>query len=197
MNHKKYNNSEKNNMKKDDKNNQNEKNEEIKSDSKTSKESTKPSKESTHKEKKELTKTAKTESLTESKKETQTITAAEDSEMILASNVAVLEKTQKKVTTPYSDFTLPEDSVKLLESKGYTIVEEIGHGSYGKVYKSMSNKQISEVAIKVIDIKRFSQFFLKKFLNKEIELMKTLPTHPNVSQFYDVFKGSDTGKSHL
>jgi serine/threonine protein kinase len=110
----------------------------------------------------------------------QTITAAEDSEMILAPNVPVLEKTQKKVTTLYSDFTLPEDLIKLLESKGYTIVEEIGHGSYGKVYKSMSNKQISEVAIKVVDIKRFSELFLKKFLNKEIELMKTLPTHPNV-----------------
>ncbi len=119
--------------------------------------------------------------------------------MILAQNVPVLEKTQKKVTTPYSDFTLPEDSVKLLESKGYVIVEEIGHGSYGKVYKSMSKKclQKSEVAIKVMDMKRYSQLFLKKFLNKEIELMKTLPTHPNVSQFYDVFKGSDTGKSQL
>jgi hypothetical protein len=127
MNHKKYNNSEKNEGIK-------------KSESKTPKESTKPSTEPTLKEKKESTTTAKTESLTESKKEMQTITAAEDSEMILASNVPVLEETQKKVTTPYSDFTLSEDSVKLLESKGYTIVEEIGHESYGKVYKSMSNK---------------------------------------------------------
>jgi hypothetical protein len=194
MNHKKDKHSDKNNIKKDDKNNKNEKNEGIKSDSKTPKESTKPSTESTLKEKKE---SIKTESLTESKKETQTITAAEDSEMILGPNVPVLEKTQKKVTTPYSHFTLPEDSIKLLESKGYTIVEEIGHGSYGKVYKSMSNKQKTEVAIKVMDIKRFSELFLKKFLNKEIELMKTLPTHPNVSKFYDVFKGSDTGKSQL
>jgi hypothetical protein len=90
----------------------------------------------------------------------QTITAAEDSEMILAPNVPVLEKTQKKVTTLYSDFTLTEDLIKLLESKveviiGYCRVgrarveaKNIGFGRVGQTVRNLGRVRVEKLGPK-------------------------------------------------
>jgi len=63
----------------------------------------------------------KTETQLKQSEESKTKLEAEkptgDDEIILMKKFLVLEKTSKKGTTPYSDFSLPESSIKLLKSK--------------------------------------------------------------------------------
>jgi serine/threonine protein kinase len=43
--------------------------------------------------------------------------------------------------------------VKIIEN--YTLHEQIGEGEYGKVYRGIDGRSGKEVAVKVINVKRF------------------------------------------
>lgn len=45
--------------------------------------------------------------------------------------------------------------VKIIEN--YTLHEQIGEGEYGKVYRGVDSRNSKEVAVKVINIKRFQE----------------------------------------
>ena len=75
-----------------------------------------------------------------------------------------------------------------LERHGYSIGEEIGHGSYGKVYIVTSIKYQQQFACKIMDTKSgvYKQKVIKIF-QAEIETLKQL-YHPNIVNTYDYFE---------
>ena len=46
--------------------------------------------------------------------------------------------------------------VKIIEN--YTLHEQIGAGEYGKVYRGVDSRSKREVAVKVINVKKFKVF---------------------------------------
>jgi len=69
-----------------------------------------------------------------------------------------------------------------LQRRGITIDEEVGHGTYSKVYKGRLRRSEEEqipIAIKIIDIKTSPVDFIKRFLPREINISK-LVNHSNL-----------------
>lgn len=70
----------------------------------------------------------------------------------------------------------------VLESHGYTLSNIIGMGSYATVKLATSQRHRCEVAIKIISKVQAPNDYLKKFLPREIEVVKGLK-HPNMIKF--------------
>lgn len=71
----------------------------------------------------------------------------------------------------------------LLEEHGYFVIETIGSGSFSKVKTAHSKKEEKIVAIKIVSKSRAPTDYLKKFLPREIEVVKGL-NHPNIIKYY-------------
>ncbi|XP_078035845.1 testis-specific serine/threonine-protein kinase 3 [Augochlora pura] len=78
------------------------------------------------------------------------------------------EKTGKKLT--------------ILESHGYCLGKTIGAGSYATVKVAKSERHDCQVAVKIISKFQAPREYLKKFLPREIEVVKGLK-HPNLIRF--------------
>ncbi|XP_064641201.1 testis-specific serine/threonine-protein kinase 4-like [Lineus longissimus] len=72
--------------------------------------------------------------------------------------------------------------LSVLESQGYIVAQNLGHGSYATVKAAHSNKHKTHVAIKIISKKKAPQDFLDKFLPRELEIVKTMK-HPSLICF--------------
>ena len=84
--------------------------------------------------------------------------------------------------------TLPPYDIDLLKKKGYTIGQILGKGSFSNVCKAdMKGKA---VAVKIIDLSKTSEDFRKKFLPRELYMMKKLD-HPNIITVHDIFTLKD------
>ncbi|XP_046813391.1 testis-specific serine/threonine-protein kinase 4-like isoform X1 [Vespa crabro] len=70
----------------------------------------------------------------------------------------------------------------VLETHGYAIGNVIGVGSYATVKVAISERHNSQVAIKIISKFQAPSDYLKKFLPREIEVVKGLK-HPNLIRF--------------
>lgn len=70
----------------------------------------------------------------------------------------------------------------VLEAHGYTIIRNLGHGSYATVKLAYSEKHKSNVAIKIISKRRAPNDYIMKFLPREIDVVKLLK-HPNLVIF--------------
>ena len=73
-------------------------------------------------------------------------------------------------------------------SNQYTMLEEIGKGTYGQVQKAQLKSEYMGkriFAVKNIEKNRY-QKELRRFL-REIEILKTLD-HPNVIKFYEAYE---------
>jgi serine/threonine protein kinase len=81
---------------------------------------------------------------------------------------------------------LLSDSERKIGSYFYDVAKEIGSGYSSKVFKGRSSKDDSDCAVKVIELKKYSESSLK-MLDSEIEILKTLD-HPNVIKCLDVYK---------
>ncbi|CAG9766237.1 unnamed protein product [Ceutorhynchus assimilis] len=76
-----------------------------------------------------------------------------------------------------------EKKVSVLESHGYTLQKTIGTGSYATVRWATSEKHDSaKVAVKIVSKFNAPADYLKKFLPREIEVVKGLK-HPNLIRF--------------
>jgi serine/threonine protein kinase len=82
--------------------------------------------------------------------------------------------------------TLLCESDRKVGNYSYSSTEEIGSGYSSKVYRGRSTKDNSECAVKVIELKRYSEQSLR-MLDNEIQILKTLD-HPNVIKCYDIYK---------
>ncbi|XP_071505434.1 testis-specific serine/threonine-protein kinase 4-like [Diadema antillarum] len=70
----------------------------------------------------------------------------------------------------------------VLETHGFSVLENIGHGSYASVKSAFSNKHKCKVAIKVVSKRKAPEDYLIKFLPREIQVVKLLK-HPNLICF--------------
>ncbi|KAG8222547.1 hypothetical protein J437_LFUL004583 [Ladona fulva] len=79
----------------------------------------------------------------------------------------------------------PEFSQKkltILKSHGYIIGQSIGNGSYATVKLAFSEKHQSNVAVKIVSKKQAPADYLRKFLPRELEVVKGL-RHKNIIRF--------------
>ncbi|KAM4704634.1 myosin-IIIa-like [Rhinophrynus dorsalis] len=80
-------------------------------------------------------------------------------------------------------------------SDTWEIVETIGKGTYGKVFKVMNKKNGSKAAVKILD--PFHED-IDEEIEAEYNILKALSDHPNVVKFYGMYfkKDAKTG-DHL
>ncbi|KAK7939555.1 hypothetical protein WMY93_002881 [Mugilogobius chulae] len=72
-------------------------------------------------------------------------------------------------------------------SGSWDIVETIGKGTYGKVYRVTNKKDGSQAAVKVLDPIND----VDEEIEAEYNILRTLSNHPNVVKFYGMFYKSD------
>ncbi|KAG2459575.1 MYO3A protein, partial [Polypterus senegalus] len=72
-------------------------------------------------------------------------------------------------------------------SEEWDIVETIGKGTYGKVYKVNNRKDGSQAAVKVLDPIND----VDEEIEAEYNILQSLPNHPNVVKFYGMFYKAD------
>ncbi|XP_013379948.1 testis-specific serine/threonine-protein kinase 4-like [Lingula anatina] len=74
------------------------------------------------------------------------------------------------------------NKVSVLEAYGFTVGPTLGTGSYATVKEAFSSQHQSKVAIKIISKRKAPSDYLKKFLPREIDVVKIL-RHPNLVCF--------------
>ncbi|TTU28034.1 Myosin-IIIa [Bagarius yarrelli] len=88
-------------------------------------------------------------------------------------------------------FPQPEKSVVFDSfpdpSDTWEMVETIGKGNYGKVYKVLNRTDGSEAAVKVLD----PVHDIDEEIEVEYNILKALSDHPNVVKFYGMFYNKD------
>lgn len=89
--------------------------------------------------------------------------------------------THSTVTQSASE-TQKEKKLSVLESHGYYLGKTIGTGSYATVRVAHSERHEGDVAIKIVSKFSAPADYLKKFLPREIEVVKGL-RHPNLIRF--------------
>jgi len=73
----------------------------------------------------------------------------------------------------------------ILEEQGYRVLKQLGHGSFANVKLAYSERDNTNVAIKIISKRDVPKDFLEKFLPREISIVKSLK-HPNLVIFLQV-----------
>lgn len=86
------------------------------------------------------------------------------------------------------------DDLAALQAKGYSIIGDLGEGTYSKVKHATWQKpgetaQV-KVALKIINKKTAPKDFLDKFLPREIDVMKKVK-HQNLIRLYELFQVSN------
>lgn len=76
-----------------------------------------------------------------------------------------------------------EQKKSILEDNGYEKIQEVGVGTYAKVITAYSAKEKSIVAIKIISKLTTSNTFKRKFLHREIDVVRGL-NHRNIIKYY-------------
>lgn len=79
-----------------------------------------------------------------------------------------------------------EKKLSVLESHGYYLGKTIGTGSYATVRVAHSERHDGNVAIKIVSKFSAPADYLKKFLPREIEVVKGL-RHVNLIRYIDSF----------
>ncbi|CAN3355218.1 hypothetical protein DICA3_C21022 [Diutina catenulata] len=66
----------------------------------------------------------------------------------------------------------------------YRLEAVLGEGAFSTVYKAMDSESDTEVAVKIINKTNMSSKQLKNIVN-EVDIMQSMPTHPNVLQLIE------------
>ncbi|KOC61080.1 Testis-specific serine/threonine-protein kinase 4 [Habropoda laboriosa] len=96
----------------------------------------------------------------------------------------ITNNSPKALLTVYEDKNDEKSEKKLtvLETHGYTLGKTIGAGSYATVKIAKSDRHDCQVAVKIVSKFQAPGDYLKKFLPREIEVVKGLK-HPNLIRF--------------
>ncbi|XP_060639511.2 testis-specific serine/threonine-protein kinase 3 [Anolis sagrei] len=84
---------------------------------------------------------------------------------------------------------------EFLLSHGYQVGKTIGEGTYSKVKEAFSKKHQCKVAMKIIDKRGGPEEFIKRFLPRELQIVKRLD-HKNIIRVYEMLESTD-GKIYL
>ncbi|XP_043916287.1 testis-specific serine/threonine-protein kinase 4-like [Protopterus annectens] len=76
---------------------------------------------------------------------------------------------------------------RVLGRYGYTLLRCIGSGTYGRVHEAFAERWKCNVAVKIISKKNSPQEYVRKFLPRELQAMKTLK-HKNIISLYQVIE---------
>ncbi|XP_072547009.1 testis-specific serine/threonine-protein kinase 6-like [Salminus brasiliensis] len=76
---------------------------------------------------------------------------------------------------------------EILESLGFNVLANIGQGSFGTVKLAKSKRFEKQVAIKVLDLRLATPSFVRKFLPREIAILRRI-RHPHIIQVHEIFK---------
>lgn len=79
--------------------------------------------------------------------------------------------------------TSNDQQKSILQDNGYEKIQEVGVGTYAKVITAYSAKERNIVAIKIISKLTTSTTFKRKFLHREIDVVRGL-NHPNIIKYY-------------
>ncbi|XP_077991390.1 testis-specific serine/threonine-protein kinase 2-like [Glandiceps talaboti] len=74
-----------------------------------------------------------------------------------------------------------------LKKRGYVLGQLLGEGSYAKVKSAFSEKQKQRVAMKIINRKKAPRDFQKKFLPRELEIIRIVK-HKNIVQVFEILE---------
>ncbi|KAI5710097.1 hypothetical protein M8J76_012177 [Diaphorina citri] len=91
-------------------------------------------------------------------------------------------KTNAEGSDPNEQDKDTERKLSVLETHGYSLGDVVGMGSYATVKLATSARHSQDVAIKIISKVQAPIDYLKKFLPREIEVVKGLK-HPNLIRF--------------
>lgn len=77
----------------------------------------------------------------------------------------------------------------LFDHKGYQILNKLGAGAYGQVYKALNTQTNMFLAVKIMDLSLMNESFREKFLPRELQVLIT-SRHENIIQVWDIFRAS-------
>ncbi|RWS02317.1 testis-specific serine/threonine-protein kinase 3-like protein [Dinothrombium tinctorium] len=86
------------------------------------------------------------------------------------------------------DIVLSKETIDNLRKKGYEMKRKLGSGSYGCVQLAFSKPRNQNVAMKIIESSRINQQYISKFLNREIEVLRSIKPHSHIVKFYEFDK---------
>ncbi|XP_072547011.1 testis-specific serine/threonine-protein kinase 6-like, partial [Salminus brasiliensis] len=75
---------------------------------------------------------------------------------------------------------------EILESLDFNVLANIGQGSFGTVKLAKSKRFEKQVAIKVLDLRLATPSFVRKFLPREIAILRRI-RHPHIIQVHEIF----------
>lgn len=79
----------------------------------------------------------------------------------------------------------------VLRTMGISIEGKLGEGTYAKVRSAFSNRQGKRVALKIVSRARLNSRFQRKFLPRELSILKSIK-HCNIIELYQVIEKKDT-----
>ncbi|XP_070579124.1 testis-specific serine/threonine-protein kinase 1-like [Ptychodera flava] len=82
-------------------------------------------------------------------------------------------------------FSMSDTEESTLKKRGYVIGTTLGEGSYAKVKSAYSEKLKQRVALKIINRKKAPRDFQKKFLPRELEIIREIH-HKNIVEVFEV-----------
>lgn len=88
----------------------------------------------------------------------------------------------------FSDVSIPESVTREDPSTKYELLNELGKGSYGAVYKARDIKTSELVAIKVISLSEGEEGYEE--IRGEIEMLQQC-SHPNVVRYFGSYQGEE------
>ena len=103
-----------------------------------------------------------------------------------------LEPTTEENKFKGTNFTEGRDKRGLLSS--YTIIKDLGEGTFGKVKLGIHNPTKEKVAIKVLEKEKIMDEGDRERISREIQILKIL-RHPNIIQLYEIIE--DEAKLYL
>lgn len=96
-------------------------------------------------------------------------------------------KSKKSKSSSIIDIDSKTEAV--FSHKGYKVLNPLGHGAYGQVYKAVHLETKLFCAVKVMNLEMMSEQFKAKFLPREIKTLIDCQ-HDNIIKVWDVFRSN-------
>lgn len=100
------------------------------------------------------------------------------------------KKSKRRKVTAETRPNIDEKTMNIFAQKGYHILEMLGSGSFGEVFKAYNSIQQVISAVKIINLQLCSDRYRRKFLPRELAAMIET-NHENIVKTYDIFRSNN------